>query len=306
MQGYVIGIDIGGTNFRIGMVSEGGELLHFQKKSSAVLATANAVQTMADQIEAYMQAFDVKDAVKAAAIGFPSTVSKDKTTLISTPNLAGFDHVNIVSPLEQRLGIPVFIDRDVNFLLQNDMIQLGLDKMQTILGFYIGTGFGNAIYINGEFYAGKNGAAGELGHIPLYGVEDICTCGNKGCVETRCSGKYLKQLAQRHFPQTPMDDLFTHYGDDPRLLEFVRGLAIPVATEVNILDPDVCILAGGVVSMKDFPKAVFEQAIHERVRKPYPEQGLTLLYAQHTQHSGVLGSGYFAHQQLLRQERCNK
>lgn len=300
MQSYVIGIDIGGTNFRIGLVSKDGELLHFQRRSSQTLATDDAVDTMAQQIEAYLQQFDVKDAVKAVAIGFPSTVSKDKTTLLSTPNLTGFDGVNIAQPLEARLGIPVYIDRDVNFLLQNDIIQLGLKKEQTILGFYIGTGFGNAIYINGEFYGGKNGAAGELGHIPLYDVEDLCTCGNRGCVETRCSGKYLKTLVERHFPGTAIDDVFVKHGDDPRLIKYVRDLAIPVAVEINIMDPHISILAGGVLTMKDFPKDLFEQAIRERVRKPYPAQGLELLYAQHAPHSGVMGSGYFAHQQLLR------
>lgn len=299
MQDYVIGIDIGGTNFRIGMVSEQGELVQFQKKSSSILTGADVVGTLAEQITAYLSEFDGQGAIKAVAMGFPSIVSKDKKTLYSTPNLAGFDCVNLKDPLEKKLGMPVFIDRDVNFLLQNDIRQLGLDPAGTILGFYVGTGFGNAVYLEGKFYGGKNGVAGELGHIPLYGVEEYCTCGNLGCVETRCSGRYLETLARECFPETEIYDVFVKHAEDPRLIRFVTDLAIPVATEINILDPDVSILAGGVVMMKGFPKELLEQAVRLRVRKPYPAKGLQLVFTEHTQHSGVLGSADYAFQKLL-------
>ncbi|MEM1484597.1 allose kinase [Oscillospiraceae bacterium PP1C4] len=298
MQDCVIGIDIGGTNFRIGMVSKQGVLANFQKESSSILTTGDAVQTLAEQITAYLDKFDAHDKVRAIAIGFPSIVSKDKKTLFSTPNLAGFDNINLKDPLEALLKLPVFIDRDVNFLMQNDIHQLGLDPSQTILGFYVGTGFGNAIYIEGRFYSGKNGVAGELGHIPLYGVEEYCTCGNIGCVETRCSGRYLEALVRENFPETQIYNVFAEHGDDPLVRRFVEDIAIPIAAEINILDPDVCVIAGGVVFMKGFPKDILEKAIRERVRKPYPAQNLELVFTEHTQQSGVLGSGEFAHQQL--------
>lgn len=298
MPNYVIGIDIGGTNFRIGMVSEQGELEHFQKKSSAILTAGDAVTTLAAQITAYIDEQGAHGQIKAVAMGFPSIVSKDKKTLYSTPNLAGFDNINLKDPLEKLLGIPIFIDRDVNFLLQNDIRQLGLDPRQTILGFYVGTGFGNAVYIEGKFYSGKNGVAGELGHIPLYGVQEYCTCGNLGCAETRCSGRHLEELVKANFPQTEIFNVFAEHGDDPRVIEYVKELAVPIATEINILDPDVSIIAGGVVIMNGFPRDILEKEIRARVRHPYPAQNLQLLFTEHTQQSGVLGSGEFAHKAL--------
>ena len=89
--------------------------------------------------------------------------------------------MDVAHPLRKALGLPVYIEKDVNLLLLYDIHHLHLDPSKSILGFYVGTGFGNALYLNGDFYTGKNGATGELGHIPLYGLDKRCNCGNLGC-----------------------------------------------------------------------------------------------------------------------------
>lgn len=304
MGDFTLGIDIGGTNFRIGMVSSTGEIKNFVKKSSSVFSTGNAVDRLFHEITDYFDEFSCRDQVLAVAVGLPSMVSKDKKTVLSTPNLKGFDNVHFGNQLSDRLGIPVYLDRDVNFLLQNDISKLGMETDKIILGFYVGTGFGNSIFMNGEFYCGKNGVAGELGHIPFYGLEDEqCTCGNYGCSEVRCSGKYLEDLTAKNFPDTVIRNVFKEHGSDPIILKFVRDLAIPIATEVNILDPDYIILAGGVLFMEGFPKDVLVESIHRMVRKPFPESNLEMFFSEHTQESGVYGSGEFAHKMLRRQKK---
>ncbi|MCY1713505.1 allose kinase [Caproiciproducens galactitolivorans] len=299
MQQYVIGIDIGGTNFRIGMVSQDGSLQNFEKHSSSVLVTGNAVEILSKQIDMYLDTYRLRGQVAAISIGIPSLVSKDKKTIYSTPNLKGFDNLNLADPLKEYFQVPVFIDRDVNYLLQNDIKQLGLNPKSTILGFYVGTGLGNAVYIEGKFYTGKNGSAGELGHIPMYGITRTCSCGNIGCSEVLCSGKYLEELTRECFPGTSVRNVFKQHIDDPRLQKYVTDLAIPIATEVNILDPDTIILAGGVIFMAGFPKELLLKALYERLRKPYPAQNLDIRFSKHTQQSGVLGSADFAWRQLL-------
>ncbi|HEX3038985.1 MAG TPA: allose kinase [Caproiciproducens sp.] len=294
MKEYAIGIDIGGTNFRIGMVSQDRKVENFRKKSSAILTEGDSVSALAGEIRAYMEEFGVQDKIAAVAIGLPSIVSKDRKFIYSTPNLKGFDNINLADPLSKELGTPVFVDRDVNFLLQNDILQCGLDATKTILGFYIGTGFGNAIYIQGKFYRGKNGVAGELGHTPLYGLDEQCSCGNYGCAEVRCSGKYLEKLTNECFPGTKISEVFVKHKDDPRIIGYVKNLSIPIATEVNILDPDCIIIAGGVVFMEGFPKDILLDALKAHLRKPYPYNNLEILFTEHTQQSGVLGSGDFA------------
>ena len=290
---FTIGIDIGGTNFRIGMVGRDGEIINFEKNSSRIFDKGDVIETLYLNISDYMKRYNASDSIKAVAIGLPSMVSKDKKTVISTPNLKGFDNIPFGDTLSKKLGIPVYVDRDVNFLLQNDIVTLGLPKDSTVLGFYIGTGFGNAIYLNGSFYCGRNGAAGELGHIPFPNIEEKCTCGNVGCSEVICSGKYLEKITAELFPETDIKNVFFEHGDDPRIIKYVKDLAIPIATEVNILDPDYIIIAGGVVYMKNFPKDILIDSVHFHTRKPYPEKNLRILFSEHTQQSGVYGSGDF-------------
>ncbi len=298
---YTIGIDIGGTNFRIGTISPSGTVENFKKFSSRIFDNGNVIEILSKEIKTYMQNCGIDGSVEAVAIGLPSIVSKDKKTVISTPNLKGFDNLPLGEVLSARLNMPVFVDRDVNFLLQNDIERLHLPKSSTVLGFYIGTGLGNALYLDGKLYSGSNGAAGELGHIPLWGVEETCTCGNKGCSELRCSGRYLERLAAEYFPEAEIHSIFKEHGEHPEIVKYVKGLAIPIATEINILDPEYIILAGGVCEMPDFPKALLKKEILFYVRKPYPEKNLQILFTEHNQQSGVYGSGSFAFKQLQQQ-----
>lgn len=189
----------------------------------------------------------------------------------------------------------MYIDRDVNYLLLNDIQvnNLDIEGEKTILGFYVGTGFGNAIYINGNIYSGKNGVAGELGHIPMYGVAKQCSCGNKGCAETICSGLYLEKITKEFFPNTLIDDVFIKHSKEPIIEQFVKSIGIIMTTEINILDPDYVIFAGGVISMKGFPKDFLITEMKKSIRKPYPEKNIEFIFTEHTQQSGVLGSAAY-------------
>lgn len=298
---YVVGIDIGGTNFRIGLVSQEGTLSHFQKKPSAPIFGDHATERLAEEIESYLREID--QSVSAVVIGVPSVVSRDKKTILNTPNLKGFNNINIVDPLSKRLDMPVYMDRDVNFLLQNDLKGCSLDENGTVIGIYIGTGYGNSLYINGQFLYGKNGVAGEMGHTPLYGLHRDCPCGNTGCVELLCSGKHLQELRQEHFPDTDISEIFSKHRDDPVLVDYIKTLALPIATEITLFDPDTVVIAGGVLFMNDFPKELLVSEIVKNVRKPYPAENLDIRFPQHKQESGVLGGAVYAFRKLKEEHR---
>lgn len=298
---FALGIDIGGTNFRMGIVGGDGKIYSFTRTSSSVFSKGNAAEILLREIKVYLKQSGFEGRIKAAAAGIPATVSKDKKSVLSSPNLKAFDGITFSAEFESALGFSFYIDRDVNFLLQNDIAKLGLSGEKIVLGFYIGTGFGNAIYLGGRFYSGCNGTAGELGHIPIIGSRNVCTCGNIGCAETRCSGKALEELAAEHFADEDIKKIFTLHGDSEIIREFIEDLAVPIATEINILDPDCSVIGGGVVDMQDFPKEILFNAIRTRVRKPYPEQSLNIIFTKHDQQSGVFGSGDFALNEYLSQ-----
>lgn len=303
-MGYVIGIDIGGTNFRIGTVDTSGNLKNFERTSSEMLQSEAAVSNLGQEVKSYIERYALEKQVSAISVGVPSIVSKDKSFVYSTPNLKGLENIDLGNLLSAYVNIPVFVDRDVNYLLVNDIKthQLDPEQEKTILGFYLGTGFGNAVYINGRLHVGKNGAAGELGHIPMYGIKEACTCGNIGCSETRCSGRYLRHLADTCFSGTDISEVFVKHGDDPIIQEYVDTLAIPMATEISILDPDYVIMAGGVMTMEGFPMERLIKAVKERARKPFPSENLEFVFPKHNQDSGVIGGAYAAFDKLSKQK----
>ncbi|MEY8353299.1 allose kinase [Lachnospiraceae bacterium 54-53] len=304
-MGQVIGIDIGGTNFRLGCVAEDGELSHFEMKSSAPLLKAGAWEVLSREILNYMNRYSLEGEVEAVAVGIPSAVSKDKSFVYSTPNLKGLENMDLGHLLERSLGIRVFVDRDVNYLLCHDIKKYGLDpdRDKTILGMYLGTGLGNAIYICGNFHAGRNGVAGELGHIPFYHIKEACPCGNEGCVELRCSGAHLQRICNKHYPNTDIGEIFTRHRDENPVREFLDYLAYPISTEITILDPDYVVMGGGVMTMRDFPMDYLIRQVKKRARHPYPSENLRFVFPEHTQASGVSGGGLAAYEGL---KKCKK
>ena len=298
---YVIGIDIGGTNFRIGGITSEKELIAEPQKYSSRQMFEDGSPT--DVLEKVISDFiaEFPDYIlKGICIGFPGTVSASKDRVISCPNLTAFTDVNISVPLKEKFQVPVVAEHDVTLLLSYDMKAFHLENDCCLVSFYVGTGLGNGIYIHGHFLDGKNGVAGELGHIPVHGKTEECSCGNVGCIELFCSGRALERLHDMHFSTIPFPDIFSYYKDIPQLQEFVDYMAIALSTEITILDPAHIILSGGVIHMKDFPYEILCQKIRDYTRKPYPSQSLSFIKGSNDPFAGIIGAGVYMWNKLKK------
>lgn len=294
-DGVVLAVDIGGTHLRTGLVSADLSVSGFELTGSAdLLEVEDPSRALLDFIDGYLGRVGTRIVLEAVAVGFPATVSRDRRTVLSTSNIRSMQNLAIADLLETGLGVPAFIDRDVNMLLRHDMRDLAVPQAGVVIGCYVGTGFGNAICIDGRILVGRHGVAGELGHIPVNGLSTVCGCGNRGCIETIASGKAFAELAQTTFPGTPLDAVLVRHADHPMVREFVRNVAVAIATEVNILDPEVVIVGGGVVQARGFPTHVLEADTRELSRKPYPSQGVRFAYSRGGQQAGVRGAGIYA------------
>ncbi len=288
----IVSLDIGGTNIRVGLVDGEYNLYNYNIiNTSALCDGGDFLDGLCNFIGEYISAVGEGFAVLGVSAGFPSTVNKERTVLLSTPNIAGMDNVEVVRIMGEKLRLPIFINRDVNMLFYADLNERHISSRSIALGFYIGTGFGNSIYINGEILLGKNGVAGELGHIPILGKHDLCNCGNFGCAENYLSGKGLGILCADKFPETPINKVFACHSDAPEIDAFVEGITIPIATEVNIFDPDIIIIGGGIIQMEAFPRQSFESYIKKHSRKPFPCDNLQISYSAAKQENGVIGAG---------------
>jgi allose kinase len=291
----ILGMDIGGTNVRSGFVDQHNRLSDFRIGKTAEVFTSGTSEDLCTYIDSLLQGQDRPNAI---SIGIPSTVDKNNRRIFSTPNIKGFDNIDVASLVENRFNIPAFVSRDVCLSLLYDINSNRLKKEGFIVGFYIGTGTGNAISFNGEIVVGRNGVAGELGHIPVLGRTDTCICGNKGCIELYASGRYLTQINKEYFPGEDITDIFIKHGNFPLIESFVDNVAAAIATEINILDPEIIILGGGVIMLPGFPREKLEAAIIKYARKPYPAENLNFIYAKESNESGVIGAGIFAFQKI--------
>lgn len=291
----IIGIDIGGTSFRVGLVDDRGEVADFRKVPvKQVFASSKPVEDLCAYLKEYIRG----QSVDAVAIGFPATLDAKRQTVLQAPNIPFMEHLPVVEVLSRELGIPVYIERDVTFGLMYDCHKYQIPREGIACGFYFGTGIGNAIAINGKPLIGRNGTAGELGHIPVDGSEEVCGCGNIGCMEPLAGGRYLAQLCREKYTDTHISEIFVKHGEEPELKRFIDRMAIAVATEVNILDPDVILIGGGVANMPGFPREFLNQRIWERTRKPLPAENLTILYTEDEPEKSVVGAAIYARSKL--------
>jgi allose kinase len=265
------------------------------------LRTENLLQDLSDYLKSYFEMLCEQDLqAKAIAIGFPATLDRGRKTVLQAPNVPFMEHLPVVDVLTEQLGVPVIIERDVCLALYYDQAKYRIPDCEVLTGCYFGTGVGNAILINGVPLLGHNGTAGELGHIAVVGDHELCGCGNKGCMENLAGGKYLARLCreQEEYHETPVGELFAQHGSDPLLLQFVECIAITVAAELNILNPDYMCIGGGVIAMKDFPLDYLKDQIYQHARKPYPAEDLNLIFTEDEQDKCVVGAALYAVQKL--------
>ena len=301
---YVLGIDIGGTFTRTGFVDNDYNISNFRKiETREIISNDYGIDKFLDMIDFVIKESGLFtksiDSLKAISIGVPATVNKEKNKIISAPYLHSLGNINLVEVIKSKFEkIEVFLEKDVNFILYKDMYDMQLYNYPIVCGVYFGTGIGNSIYINKEFISGKHGTAGELGHIPVYGNSKICGCGNIGCIESKASGKALQYINDEKYKNDNISEIFNHYNEDDELKDFIDVLSIAVATELNILDPDIFIFGGGLQDMNNFPRKELEEFIYKHSRKPYPGKDITILYTGNTQKSGVIGGGIYAFDKL--------
>ena len=298
---YVLGVDIGGTNIRLGLVDEENQLRDYRKvPQESILSGEDTLASLAAYLEQYLQECGQGKEIQALAAGIPAAMSRDRSTVWNAPNIRGFSGKNVLAALQPHFPFPVLLERDVTMLFYYDLYKHQIPHRDVIIGCYIGTGIGNVISVDGKPILGNDGAAGELGHIPIWDKTDLCNCGNEGCMESHVGGKYLVELQKTDFPDVEIHELFAKKGDTPQIDRYLEHLSLPITTEINILNPAVIILGGGVLSMPGFPRERLERYIYKHSRKPFPADNLHIVYSDNGGENGIYGSALYARAMLAK------
>lgn len=279
----ILAIDLGGTNLRAGTVDDEG--VHW----SVVLRSAEVLREGVESLEALLANLreQAPSPVEAVVMGFPGTVSRDHRTVWTVTNLPGLNGFDFDTVARRALGVPGIADADVNLLLRHHISELSWTPEVTC-AFYMGTGLGNAIAVGNRIYTGAHGASGELGHIPYGSGRYACACGLTSCVETEVSGLALARAASSS-PAVGSVERFFDHADPAAVSSFLERTARVLATEINIVDPSLVILGGGVFEAPTFPRERLEVLIRGFVRRPLPHDELRVHWITTNVEAGIRG-----------------
>lgn len=255
-----IGIDIGGMSVKAGVVSEQGDILAKYAVPTPQNSNEAVLEAMLAAISEAISAAGVKkEDIKAIGIGNPGVVDREKGILAEATNI-GYSDVPAREFLQKNFAnIPVLVENDANCAALGEFYRA--DNSENFVFITLGTGVGGGIIINRNLYLGKNGAAGELGHIVTHANGRQCGCGRKGCWETYASVTGLIETTKEHRDEikslSPDDSIsgrtvfdLARKGDKDaeRIRDmWIEEIAIGIVDIVNIFQPDQ-ILIGGAIS----------------------------------------------------------
>ena len=214
MKKYIFGVDLGGTTVKMGLFLSSGELLHtWEIPTRTEKGGKYILGDIADSVIETLREREIsKDDVEGIGIGVPGPVGADGT-VFKCVNL-GWGVFNVADRLQELTGLKVKAGNDANVAALGEMWQGGGKGCHSIVMITLGTGIGGGIILNGEILSGTNGAAGEVGHIPVWDDEtEMCGCGKRGCLDQYGSATGIVRVAKRYLKAHDEPSILRQYDD---------------------------------------------------------------------------------------------
>lgn len=208
-----------------------------------------------------------KEKIMGIGIGVPGLVEPQTGKILYSPDF-GWRNIDFVTPLKEKFEIWIAIDNSNRAeALGEKWLGVGRNA-NNIFCVNIGHGIGAAILKGDEIYRGSNGAGGEFGHIILEKDGPLCDCGNRGCLEALSSGNAIAKKMKKKEAKEVFDLARTGNAEAKAVIDnAAEYLGIGIASAINLLDPDMVILSGGVVQSYDLLEEKIQQTVKERVMK---------------------------------------
>ena len=263
-----IGVDVGGTGIQIGIVSKKNQIVQEGSiPTHTDLPFDEQIRQIADCIDATVHAAGFsEDDIESVGIGIPGIASAKTGEVIKCTNM-GWYHVPFRQVFNRYLNKPVHIDNDANVAALAESVAGVSAGTSSSVFITIGTGIGSGIIINGRIWSGAHHIGGELGHV-IFNLGGVaCTCGNHGCLERYCSATALIRMAREAVAENPDSLILRAVDNDPKKIEaktvfdaakskdpvavkvykyYIDCLAQAIGSVVNLLDPEIIVLGGGV------------------------------------------------------------
>ena len=280
----VLGIDIGGTKIRMGIIAANGEIFYEEQVPTAFPLYVYLEQQVLRILALYPE-------VEAIGVGTHGFVDpKEGSVIYATEVLPGWSGTAVKQQLEKSTGKQVELENDANCVALAESkfgAAKGLDRVVCLT---LGTGLGGGVLWDGKLLSGgPHGGAGELGHMLLYPNGVLCPCGRKGCGEQYVSGTAIRRRIKEAGLSITPQELFENAAVDPVCMQVVRGFTADLAFIVSSLqaafDMDMMIIGGGVSESAEFWWDLFLQQLEPQLLNP-----LAVEVAQFENDAGILGA----------------
>ena len=283
MSKFAIGVDLGGTNLRIAVVSDAGKILD---KIALGTEVAGGPDHVVDEMSVAVRDLAAKHrsngTLAGIGIGVPGIIDMQAGMVLQSPNLPGWHDYPVRNEIERRLGTPVILENDANAAALGEKWLGAASAVDDMCMVTLGTGVGGGIVLQGKIWHGMTGMAGELGHITIEPDGVPCGCGSHGCVEQYASAKAIKRmvaeaiatgkaptLAQAANSNPDIDPEAVYqmamHGDEAAQQVFNRvgrALGILIADLINIFNLPMYVIGGGVANAWGaFSPALIDEAL---------------------------------------------
>lgn len=321
MKKLFIGVDLGGTKVIacvLRLNKKYKTLSKAKQPTNAWEGKKKVIDRIEETIRSAVNKADISlKRVEAIGVGVPGAVDVNKGSISFASNL-GWTNVNLKKELGKRIGLPVYLNNDVNLGTLAEQKIGAAKNAKSVVGVYWGTGIGGGIVIDGNIIQGSSSSAGEIGHMIVAYEGKQCSCGRYGCFESYAAKWSLTENVY-HRINNGEKSLIEFKGDKPReeilkssmikkaylandkvlkeeLLISVNYFGMGLANIVNLLNPEVIVMGGGMIeSMEEELIPLVRESLD---RNKFPSSKYLIKTAELGDYSVLAGAAYFARQQI--------
>lgn len=284
---YIVGVDIGAT--KINFVLTKGRRVLKVKKILTPKTKKKLIEAVKETIKQFSESGSSRK-ICGVGIGIPGPLNEKGDLILNPPNLRCLWNCPLAKIIEKDLGIKTRMDNDANcFILAEALLGAGRGA-KMVFGVTLGTGVGGGLVVDGRLQRGAFGSAGEVGHMTIKFDGKQCTCGARGCFEEYASERFILREA-KVFPREL--GRLAEKGNKESLKifeEYGRLLGIGLANVVNLLDPEVIVIGGGIIRNYKFFSRTAQLEMKKRVFSPLSRKYVKIKRAKLGDLAGAIGA----------------